>query len=147
MTLTREEGRRLHVLTLWEAATLTTAQGMEALQLSARQLWRLRARGRAGGPAGLAHGNRGRPPANGLPAALGAQVLALARGRYAGLNDGHLTEQLTPGEGRAVSRATVQRRRRAAGVASPRRRRPPRHRRRRPRQPQAGLLVQLDGRP
>ena len=73
--------------------------------------------------------------------------MALARGRYAGLNDIHLTEKLTAVEGLTVSRATVQRWLRAAGVASPRRRRPPRHRSRRPRQPQAGLLVLLDGSP
>jgi hypothetical protein len=82
-----------------------------------------------------------------VPAALRIQVLALARGRYAGLNDAHLTEKLTAVEGLAVSRATVQRLLRRAGVASPRRRRPPRHRQRRARQPQAGLLVQLDGSP
>jgi hypothetical protein len=74
-------------------------------------------------------------------------VVTLARGRYAGLNDVHLTEKLTLVEGLAVSRATVQRVLRAAGLASPRRRRPPRHRSRRPRRAQAGLLLQLDGSP
>ena len=40
-----------------------------------------------GGPPTLAHGNRGRPPANVLAARVGTQVVALARGRNAGLND------------------------------------------------------------
>ena len=147
MTLTREESRRLHVLSLWERGKITTAQAVEALGRTERQLWRLRAKLRVGGPPALAHGNRGRPPVNVLAARVGTQVVALARGRYAGLNDTHLTEKLTTGEGLAVSRATVQRLLRGAGVASPRRRRPPRHRQRRARQPQAGLLVQLDGSP
>jgi hypothetical protein len=73
--------------------------------------------------------------------------MALARGRYAGLNDHHLTEKLTTLEGLVVSRATVQRVLRAAGLISPRRRRPPRHRSRRLRRAQAGLLLQLDGSP
>ena len=147
MTLTQEEGRRLHVLTLLEGKRTTVAQAAEALGLTARQVRRLRAGLRRAGPATLIHGNRGHRSSRRLPEALRTQILALARGRYAGLNDHHLTEKLTTLEGLAVSRATVQRVLRAAGVVSPRHRRPPRHRRRRPRRAQAGLLCQLDGSP
>jgi hypothetical protein len=147
MTLTQEEGRRLHVLTLLEGKRITVAQAAEALGLTARQVRRLRAGLRRAGPATLIHGNRGHRSSRRLPEALRTQILALARGRYAGLNDHHLTEKLTTLEGLAVSRATVQRVLRAAGVVSPRHRRPPRHRRRRPRRAQAGLLCQLDGSP
>lgn len=147
MTLTQEEGRRLHVLTLLEGKRITVAQAAEALGLTARQVRRLRAGLRRAGPATLIHGNRGHRSSRRLPEALRTQILALARGRYAGLNDHHLTEKLTTVEGLGVSRATVQRVLRAAGVVSPRHRRPPRHRRRRPRRAQAGLLCQLDGSP
>jgi transposase len=147
MTLTPEEGRRLHVLTLLEGKRITATQAAEALGLTVRQLRRLRGALRREGPAALIHGNRGRPAPNRLPEALRAQIVALARGRYAGLNDHHLTEKLTTVEGLPVSRVTVRRILRAAGVISPRRRRPPRHRSRRPRRAQAGLLLQLDGSP
>jgi hypothetical protein len=147
MTVTREESRRLHVLSLVERAKITVAQATEALGRSRRQLFRLLAKLRAGGPPALAHGNRGRPSPRAFPPALRGQIVTLARGRYAGLNDIHLTEKLTAVEGLALSRATVQRLLRTAGVASPRRRRPPRHRRRRPRQAQAGLLLLFDGSP
>lgn len=147
MPLTAEEGRRLHVLNLLERGQITTAQAAEALELTARQIRRLRGTLRQAGPAGLAHRSRERPAHNRLAAPLRAQVVALARGRYAGLNDVHLTEKLTAVEGLPVSRATVRRLLRAAGVGSPRRRRPPRHRSRRPRRAQAGLLCQLDGSP
>ncbi len=147
MPLTPEESRRLHVLSLLERGRLTTAQAAEGLGLTPRQVRRLRGTLRQRGPAGLAHGNRGRRSPRQLPDALRAQVVTLARGRYAGLNDHHLTEKLTVVEGLSVSRATVQRILRAAGVVSPRRRRPPRHRSRRPRRAQAGLLLQLDGSP
>jgi len=147
MTLTPEEGRRLHVLSLLERGRLTTTQAAEALGLTPRQVRQLRTMLRKDGPAGLAHGSRDRPASNRIPPALQAQVVALAQGRYAGLNDVHLTEKLTAVEGLAVSRATVQRLLRAAGLASPRHRRPPRHRSRRPRRAQAGLLCQLDGSP
>jgi len=147
MSLTLKEGKRLHVLTLLDAGKITTTQAAEALGVSRRQLFRLRAKLQTAGPPGLTHGNRGRPTGHALPAALRTQIVALARGKYAGLNDVHLTEKLTEVEGLAVSRATVQRVLRAAGLGSPRRRRPPRHRRRRPRRPRAGLLVQMDASP
>jgi len=147
MPLTPEEGRRLHVLNLLEGRQITTAQAAEALELSPRQIRRLRRTLRQAGPAGLAHRSRERPAHNRLAAPLRAQVVALARGRYAGLNDVHLTEKLTAIEGLPVSRATVRRILRAAGVGSPRRRRPPLHRSRRPRRAQAGLLCQRSPRP
>ncbi len=147
MSLTPEEGRRLHVLTLLESRRITTAQAAEALGITPRQVRRLRVTLRNEGPSGLVHGNRERQSPHALAPTLRAQVVTLARGRYAGLNDVHLTEKLTLVEGLAVSRATVQRVLRAAGLASPRRRRPPRHRSRRPRRAQAGLLLQLDGSP
>lgn len=147
MPLSPRESQRLHVLTLLESGKTTTAQAATALGITVRQLWRLRARLRTGGPKALAHRNRGRARGHALPAGLRAQVIALARGKYAGFNDVHLTEKLQGVEGLAVSRATVQRLLRAAGLGSPRRRRPPRHRSRRPRRPQAGLLLQLDGSP
>jgi hypothetical protein len=147
MILTPDEGRKLHVLTLLEGKRISVGQAAEALGVTPRQVRRLRVALRREGPAGLVHGNRGRRSARRLPDALRRQIVALARGRYAGLNDHHLTEKLITVEGLAVSRATVQRVLRAAGLTSPRRRRPPRHRARRPRKLQAGLLLQLDGSP
>jgi transposase len=147
MTLTPEEGRRLHVLGLLERGRLTTAQAAEGLGLTPRQVRRLRRALQRQGPEGLAHGNRGRQSPHRLPDSLRAQIVALAQGRYAGLNDHHLTEKLTAVEGLPVSRATVRRILRAAGLISPRHRRPPQHRSRRPRRAQAGLLCQLDGSP
>ena len=147
MTLTPEEGRRVHVRTLLERKRISVGQAAKGLGLTPRQVRRLRVRLREAGPAALIHGNRGRRSDCRLPEALTTQILTLARGRYAGLNDVHLTEKLTTIEGFVVSRATVQRVLRAAGLRSPRRRRPPRHRSRRPRKAQAGLLLQLDGSP
>ena len=147
MTLTPEEGRRVHVLTLLEGKRISVGQAAKGLGLTPREVRRLRVRLREAGPAALIHGNRGRRSDCRLPEALTTQILTLARGRYAGLNDVHLTEKLTTVEGLVVSRATVQRVLRAAGLRSPRRRRPPRHRSRRPRKAQAGLLLQLDGSP
>ncbi len=140
MTLTPEEGRRLHVLTLLEGRRISLGQAAEGLGVTARQVRRLRVRLRRDGPAALIHGNRGRHASHRLPEELQTQIVTFARGRYTGLNDVHLTEKLTTVEGLTVSRATVQRVLRAAGLVSPGRHRPPRHGSRRPRRAHAAPL-------
>ena len=51
------------------------------------------------GAAALAHGNRGRRPANATPDPLATDVVLLARTRYAGVNHTHLSELLREREG------------------------------------------------
>src|SRR5713226_6581219 len=145
ITLTQKEQHRVHLLTQVQQGALRAGAAAQLLGLSLRHLRRLLARLRQHGLAALAHGNRGHPSPRRLPETVRARVLTLARTRYAGLNDHHLTELLVEHEGLRLSRRTVQRLLRAAGIGSPRTRRPPRHRRRRERMPQAGLLVQMDG--
>jgi len=145
ITLTHREQQRMQVLARVEACALRAWEAAQLLGVSLRHVRRLLARVRRTGLKALAHGNRGRPSPRRLPEAVRARVLKLARTRYAGLNDHHLTELLAEREGLRVSRRSVHRLLRAAGIASPRTRRPPRHRRRRDRMPQAGLLVQMDG--
>ncbi len=139
------EQRRAWILTKLLVGEVTVAEAAALLQLSQRQIWRLKVRFERDGPAGLVHANRGRASPRRLPESLREQILALARGRYAGANDSHLAELLAEHEGIAISRAALRRLLRGAGLASPRRRRRPRHRSRRDRMPQAGLLLQVDG--
>ena len=147
LLMSQRDLHRHHTLHLVREHRLTGAEAATALGLTERHVWWLLARLRAEGRAALVHGNRGRPSGRRLPAATQAQILAFARGPYAGLNTTHLTETLQAEHGLAVSRPTVHRVLRAAGVARPRRRRPPRHRARRPRKAQAGQLVLWDGSP
>jgi hypothetical protein len=75
------------------------------------------------------------------------QILALARGQYAGFNDHHLCEKLCEQEGFSLSRETVRRLLRADGLGSPRKRRAPAHRQRRLRRAREGEMLQVDGSP
>ena len=75
-----------------------------------------------------------------------ADVVHLARTRYAGANHTHLNELLAEREGIDIGRTTLRRILVNAGLSSPRRRRPPKHRVRRQRMPREGMLIQLDGR-
>jgi len=127
------------------AGKVDVAEAALLLGLSERQVWRLKARFLAGRT--LAHGNRGRAPANRVDPALAARVVALAKERYAGINDSHLTELLASREGIQLSRPSVQRILRGAGLASPRRHRRAKYRARRERRAAAGMLVQFDGSP
>jgi transposase len=145
VTLTAKEQKRAMALNRVLAGEWTPAEAATSLGLSERQVRRLVGAYRAEGPAALVHGNRDRKPAHALSASTRERVLALARGRYAGFNDVHLTEKLTEVEGLRVGREAVRRVLREAAIASPRRRRAPKHRQRRERMAQEGMLLQADG--
>ncbi|MCK4394809.1 ISNCY family transposase [Candidatus Bipolaricaulota bacterium] len=115
------------------------------LGVSERHAWRILAAYRREGATAVAHGNRGRRPANATAEDVRRQVIELARTRYVGVNHTHLTELLAEREGLILGRSTVRNILMRAGMESPRRRRPPRHRVRRKRLPQEGMLVQIDG--
>ena len=113
--------------------------------VSTRHTRRILAAYREKGAAAIAHGNRGRSPANATPSTLAIEAVRLARTRYAGVNHTHLSELLREREGIDIGRDTLRRILTNAGVNSPRRRRPPKHRVRRQRMPREGMLIQVDG--
>jgi len=145
VTLNNKEQKRLLVLNEVLAGRMTGQDAAEMLGISLRHTRRLIAGYRQSGAAALAHGNRGRPPANKLDDEVAEEIVRLARGEYLDYNDTHFTEELAERHDILVSSPTVRRLRRAHGLASPRKRRPPRHRRRRQRYPQSGMLLQVDG--
>jgi transposase len=144
IVLNRAEQRRIIVLNHLESGALTNAAASELLGISKRQLQRLHKAYRDEGLAGLVHGNRGRAAHNAVDAEVAARVVELARDKYTGFNQQHLTEMLAENHGIDLSRPTVRRILLVAGISSPRHRRPPRHRRRRDRYPREGMLLQLD---
>ena len=145
VTLTVREQKRLYVITEVLAGRWSASQAAAKLELSVRQLRRLVAAYRRDGPAGLVHGNRGRPSPRRIPPQIREKVLTLAMASYPDYNDHHLTEMLAEEHAIPLSRSSVRRLRREAGLASPRKKRPPRHRSWRERRPQAGMLLQIDG--
>ena len=140
-----KEQSRLKVLNSLAAEQMTLDQAAELMGVAPRHARRILAAYRERGAAALSHGHRGRRPANATPEALVADVVHLARTRYAGVNHTHLAELLTEREGIHIGRTTLRRVLLDAGLSSPRQRRPPKHRVRRQRMPQEGMLIQLDG--
>ena len=113
--------------------------------VSPRHTRRILADYRKNGAASLAHGHRGRKPANAIPEATRSRVVHLARTVYEGANHTHLSELLSERVGLDMGRTTLRRILVNAGLSSPRRRRPPKHRVRRQRMPREGMLIQMDG--
>jgi hypothetical protein len=144
ITMTAREQHRARVLSRILMGESTMAEGGLELGLSERQLWRLRTAFVGAGPAGLVHGNRGRPSAQRIDPDRRARIVEL-RERYGPINDTHFCELLAEREGIVVSRESLRAILRGAGIASPRRRRSPRYRSRRPRMGAEGTLLQLDG--
>lgn len=145
VTLTQREQSRLQVLNGVLSSQVRVEEAAEVLGLSERHVWRILAAYRKEGAAALAHGNRGRQPANTLTADMKERVVGVARERYAGVNHTLLSELLAEREGIVVSHSTLRRILVEAGTPNPRHQRPPRHRCRRERMPQEGMLVQMDG--
>src|SRR2546426_961282 len=91
-TLSQKELQRVAVISHCVKGDLVCARAAELLDLSPRQVQRLKARYRQGGEAAMAHASRGRPSPRRLPQPLRQRVLHLARTRYLGFNDHHLAE-------------------------------------------------------
>jgi transposase len=144
IALNPTEQRRIIVLNHLASGALVNAEAAKLLGISKRQLQRLRRAYSESGAAGLVHGNRGRAAHNAIEAAVAARVVELAKDKYRGFNQQHLSEMLAESEGIKLSRPTVRRILLQAGISSPRRRRAPRHRRRRDRYPREGMLLQMD---
>src|SRR2546425_12679689 len=109
LIVSQRDLQRMHVIQLTLEGRASVWRGAELLGLSARQVKRLRKKMRERGAQGLLHGNRGSRPWNRTVGQVVKKVLQLAKGRYQGLNDTHLTEKLGEKEGMKLSRQTIRR--------------------------------------
>lgn len=142
--MSQKEFQRVKVIENAAGGRLNVREASRLLQLSERQVQRLKRRYQPDSVAWVQHGNRGRLMPWALPLPQKQLILTLARGKYQGFNDSHLTEKLCHEENLAVSRETVRRILRSAKVASPQKRRPRKYRSRRPPRPRFGMMVLTD---
>ena len=147
LRVSQKELHRMHVVRLIVEGRETIGRGAKLLGISTRQMKRLRRKMKQRGVQGVLHGNRGKAAWNKTVSEKIEQVLVLARSRYQGLNDTHLTEKLKEKEKIVVSRATVRTILRQAGIAAVRKRGVKRHYKRRERKAQEGALLLWDGSP
>lgn len=145
LRLSKQEEQRAIILGQVVAGLLGIGDAAPLMGVGERQVRRLLAAYEREGPRGLVHGNRGRPPSHATSAEVRVRVIALASGKYEGVNHSHLAELLGEREDIHLSRATLARLLSEAGVSSPKpQRRRSVHRSRRERYPQEGMLLQID---
>ena len=103
-TLTMKEDKRLEVIQRVFRGELTVAKAALVLGVSERQCYRIKARVTRRGARGVVHGNRGRPSKRKVKEKTLKRIVELAKGKYRGFNDHHLTEKLMEHEGIELSR-------------------------------------------
>jgi transposase len=146
-TLTMKDEKRIEVIQRVFREELTVVEGAMVLGVSERQCYRIKARVKQQGVKGVVHGNRGRPSRHKVKEKTVRRVVQLARGKYQGFNDHHLTEKLKEQEQIDLSREKVRLILRREGISTPRKRRAAKHRSRRERRAAEGMMLQVDGSP
>jgi transposase len=144
-TLTMREEKRLQIIERVYRRELTLVQAARIMAVSERQCYRIKAQVTRHGAKGIVHGNRGRPCKRKIREKVVARIVALARGKYRGFNDHHLTEKLKEEYHIEISREKVRRILRSHAIGSPRKRRGLKHRIRRQRRAAEGMMLQVDG--
>jgi transposase len=144
VTMSQKEFQRVKVIENAAGGRLSVCEASRLLQLSERQVQRLKRRYRPDSVGWVQHGNRGRSMPWAVSVPQKQLILNLARGKYRGFNDSHLAEKLRLEENLAVSRETVRRILRAAKLASPQQRRPRKYHSRRPPRPRFGMMALTD---
>ena len=145
--MTKKELVRVHVIKSLIEDKMTSRDAAEVLNLSERQIKRLKAGVKKDGEVFVIHKNRGRKPKHTIPGKRREEIVFLARNKYKGVNYTHLAELLREEEGITISQSSVSRILKAKGIKSPRKHRPPKPHRVRERKPQEGLLLQMDASP
>lgn len=144
--MNRKEARRVYIMEQVLEGNLTIKQAAEMLELSERQVKRLKKGMKEEGVAALAHKNRGRTPKHTISKDIRDMVCSLATSIYKGASANHMAELLAENHSIKISAKSVIRILRSAGIIpEPKKQR--RHRKARDRAPQEGLLVQIDASP
>lgn len=145
VSMSDREVDRLQVLSDVRSGRIRVSDACGLLSLKRRQVFRLLARLRQDGAAGLVSRRRGKPSNHRLPAAKRSLALALVREHYSDVGPTLAAEMLAERHGCVVSRETLRHWMVTDGLWSARKRRrravhPPRRRR-----DCVGELVQIDG--
>ena len=147
IVLTMAELKRVEVIQRVFRGEVTMAEAAMVLGVSERHSFRIKARITKEGVQGVVHGNRGRICKRELSDKTKRRIVELARGKYRGFNDHHLSEKLVEVEGIVACREKIRQILRANGISSPRKRRSNKHRSRRERRAAEGMMLQVDGSP
>jgi Integrase core domain. len=144
LEMSKQEARKVTIIEELLAGHLLNKQAAGLLNLSVRQVQRLKVEATANGVMSILHKNRGRKPANALDPKLALNIIEIYEKELINYNFCHATDVLAEDKGIFVSVSTVSRHLKASGIRSPKaKRRPKKHRSRNARK-REGELVQMD---
>lgn len=146
--MTPQEMAKLRVIDQTIAKTITVREAAELLNLSERQVLRLKKGVSEQGAAFVIHKNRGRKPEHTISGSIRERIVELKQSEtYQDANFTHFQELIKKHEGICVSYPTVYRALSEAGITSPKKKGKRKVHHRRKRKPQEGMLVQIDASP
>jgi len=143
--MTRKQLNRYEVINQASAGIITVREAAEVLELSERQIKRLKKKVREEGAAAVIHKNTLRTPSHAIPKETVDKILDIKRSdNYADCNFKHYQELLSEFHGIEISYSALYEMLTADKIESPRTKRRFKPHRSRKRKPQAGLLTQTD---
>ncbi|MCG9967436.1 ISNCY family transposase [Pelotomaculum terephthalicicum JT] len=146
--MSQEQIKRYTVIEKTLEGSMSIKEAAAVLDLSERQVIRLKKGVRQNGVTALIHKNQGRKPAHAIPDVLKQNIVALkTSGKYKDANFKHFQELLEKHEQIKISYASLYKILTCADIKSPKKRRLYKPYRRRKRKPQEGLLIQMDATP
>lgn len=145
MTVT--EANKLEVVKRLIDGRLLIREAAAFLDLSERQVKRLKKGVLEHGPEFLAHGNRGRKPANAIPQEIRELIVEMAIGPYRDTSCQHMSELLQKHNGVNVSAKSIARVLKASSIKLRYAKKQRKRRRVRTRLPREGQMLQLDASP
>lgn len=144
--VTMTELNRYEVIKSLLDGKLTNKDAGRFLQLTERQIQRIKKRVLGEGVRGVFHGNKGRKPVHAFSAEFKEETMDLFRRKYFDFNFSHLSDYLLEAEAIKIGRETLRKWLRAAGLGGKKHRQPA-HRKRRIRCGKEGQMLFLDGSP
>ena len=148
ITMSKKEFQKYQVIQSVIDGNFTAKEAAESLNLSTRQIQRLKKEVLNGGPGAIVHGNTDRVPANALPEETVNKILEIrSNPPFDQSNFTHFKELLDEEYGIQISYGSLHKILTINGIKSPKKRRRYKPHRRRTRKAQMGLLLQIDATP
>ena len=142
--MSKQDARKITVIEELLNGRFSNQEAAQLLDLSVRQIQRLKAEAAKNGVTNILHKHRGRKPSNCLDPAIAAGIVSTYLNELTGYNFCHTADVLAEDKGIFVSPSTVSRYLKANGIRSPKaKRRPKKHRSRNARAAE-GELAQMD---
>jgi len=145
--MSEKDARKIGIIGKLAEGDLTIQQAAKLLELSERQIMRLKKEAIATGTMSILHKNRGRKPVNAIPTETIDKIVQLYNKELCGYNFCHVADVLAEEKEIYVSASTVLRVLKEQGIRSPKAKRRPKNHRSRDAREQEGELGQMDASP